>query len=298
VNASPAACSDRISLVVLTYNRSRELSRSLSRLVALPDKPRIIVVDNGSTDDTAECVQTQFTEVEFVRSPANLGAAGRNLGVQRVTTPYVAFSDDDTWWSPGSLSKAADMLDAHPHIAVLVARILVGVEERPDPASMAMSGSPLERIPGIGPLLVGFMAGASVMRTQAFRDAGGYWSGFFIGGEESLLAMDILDSGHQIVFAPALQVHHWPSEHRDTPLRQQLLVRNAIWTAWLRLPWRLAWKRTVSSLRDIKAPGLRSQVMKDALKGARQIYRNRRVLSLQTCKMLQQVWRHEEKVAL
>ena len=296
MNEMSKNCSDRLSLVVLTYNRSRELCRSLGRLVALPDKPHIIVVDNGSTDDTAHCIRTQFSQVELVQSDTNLGAAGRNLGVQRVTTPYVAFSDDDTWWAPDSLCKAADILDEHPTVAVLVARILVGVDERPDPTSMAMSASPLDRIPDVGPTLVGFMAGASAMRTEAFRQAGGYWSEFFIGGEESLLAMDLLDAGYQIAFSSALQVHHWPSGQRDQSLRQHLLARNAIWTAWLRLPWRLAWERTLRLLKQLPAPEMRRRALQASLKGARQIYRNRRVLRLETCNVLQKVWQHEERV--
>ena len=290
-------CTDQVSLVVLTYNRSTELCRSLQRLTALPDQPHIIVVDNGSTDDTVDCVQRRFPQVELLQAGANLGAAGRNLGVEHVRTPYVAFSDDDTWWAPGALCNAATMLDEHPTVTVLVARIMVGVDERADPASMAMSQSPLGHIAGVGPLLVGFMAGACVMRSNAYRQAGGYWRNFFIGGEEALLAMDIIDAGGQIVYAPKLHVHHWPSSFRDDPSRRKLLARNAIWTAWLRLPKRLAWQQTVQALHAFPALASRGRVLADALAGASTILRNRRVISKETCKMLERVWQHEAVAA-
>jgi len=290
-------CTDQVSLVVLTYNRSTELCRSLQRLTALPDQPRIIVVDNGSTDDTVDCVQRRFPQVELIEAGVNLGAAGRNLGVEHVRTPYVAFSDDDTWWAPGALCTAAGILDENSEVTVLVARIMVGVEERADPTSMAMSQSPLGHIAGIGPLLVGFMAGACVMRSEAFREAGGYWRHFFIGGEETLLAMDIIDAGGRIVYAPKLRVHHWPSSLRDDPLRRKLLARNAIWTAWLRLPARLAWQRSVQALHAFPALALRGRIVADALAGASTILRNRRVLSKETCEMFERVWRHEALAA-
>jgi len=283
----------RVTIVVLTYNRRQELQRSLAKLTALPDRPAVIVVDNGSRDDTAHCVRHDFPQVELLRAPSNLGAAGRNLGVERARTPYVAFSDDDTWWAPGALDAAADLFERHPRIAVLNARIAVGPECREDPTCSAMAASPLERIAGVGPTLAGFMAGACVMRTSAYLEAGGYWKAFFIGGEESLLAMDILDAGHQIAYAPALQVHHWPSQARDSILRRRLLVRNAIWTAWLRLPTDLAWHRTRTCLDQVSDARLRWRTVADTLPGLPSVFAQRRVLKPATCKLLEQLWQRQ-----
>src|SRR5262245_34272344 len=60
------------------------------------------------------------------RSERNLGAAGRNAGVRAARTPYVALCDDDAWWAPGALARAAHLLDVHPTLAVVCARVLVG----------------------------------------------------------------------------------------------------------------------------------------------------------------------------
>lgn len=283
----------RVSVVVLTHNRCDELCRTLDRLQALPERVPLIVVDNASTDHTAERLAALYPGITIVRSERNLGAAGRNLGVERVRTPYVAFCDDDTWWAAGSLRKAADLLDAWPEIDILNARIVVGPEARLDPACAAMADSPLEHMPGIGPLLTGFMAGANVMRTRAYREAGGYWPPFFIGGEEALLAMDVLDAGGRIVYAPELQVHHCPSLARDSGLRRKLIARNAIWTAWLRLPWPMALRRTTISLRDASHGGMRASVLLDALKGWNSVRERRRILKPSTRALLKRVWRHE-----
>ncbi|WP_255423347.1 glycosyltransferase family 2 protein [Achromobacter sp. K91] len=280
----------RVSVVVLTHNRCRELCRTLGRLNAQPDSHPIVVVDNGSADGTASTVLRQFPDVLLIRAGANLGAAGRNLGVERVTTPYVAFCDDDTWWGHGSLERAADVLDRHADIAVLNACISVGAGEREDPACAAMACSPLPRVAGVGPELTGFMAGACVMRVGAFRLAGGYWRPFFIGGEEALLAQDIMAEGGRIVYAPQLHVHHWPSLARDGALRRRMLARNALWTAWLRLPPALALARSLSILRGVPAWGARIQALRDACAHWRTIRAHRRPLDASICAKLKQVW--------
>src|SRR4051794_35052172 len=115
----------RVAVVVITHQRRDELLLAVDRLLALPEQPHVVVVDNGSTDGTADAVRARFPEVELVPSPENLGAVGRNVGVARLDTPYVAFCDDDTWWDPGALRTAADVLDAHPRLAVVTARIIV-----------------------------------------------------------------------------------------------------------------------------------------------------------------------------
>lgn len=284
---------DLITIVIITHNRCDELCRSLKHLKALPEQVRIIVVDNGSSDITVDVLAAEFPDVELIRSRKNLGAAGRNLGVQQVRTPYVAFCDDDTWWSPGSLKAAAALLDRHPRIAVLNANILVGPDHRPDPACQAMANSPLPYVEGVGPRLGSFMAGACIMRTDAFLQAGGYWPPFFIGSEEALLSMDILDAGHHIVFAPALTVHHWPSQRRDSRLRIALTERNAIWTAWLRLPWPLAWQRSRAALRSVSTLTRRVALALSALRGIPTVLKNRRVLQTETYTLLQYIWEHE-----
>ncbi|MGY6271353.1 glycosyltransferase family 2 protein [Achromobacter denitrificans] len=283
----------RVSIVVLTHNRCGELCRTLRRLAALPGGHPIIVVDNGCSDGTALRVAREFPGARVVRAGANLGAAGRNLGVRQAATPYVAFCDDDTWWVPGALERAADILDAHAEIAVLNASIRVGPEERPDPACAAMAGSPLPAIAGVGPELMGFMAGASVMRVAAFLRAGGYWEPLFIGGEEALLALDIVAQGGRIAYAPDLLVHHWPSPARDRPLRSRMLARNALWTAWLRLPAALAAERSLSTLRGLPGWRARARACGDALAGWRLIRRHRRPLDRAICEKLRQVWSME-----
>ncbi|HET9257638.1 MAG TPA: glycosyltransferase family 2 protein, partial [Pseudonocardiaceae bacterium] len=134
-----------VTVVIATRNRCPELIRTLRHLRALAPPPPVVVVDNGSTDGTAQAVREEFSEVVVLELPRNYGASARNLGVLAARTPYVAFSDDDSWWAPGALRQAATVLDNHPDLGLVAARTLVGPQERPDPVTTLMRHSPLPR---------------------------------------------------------------------------------------------------------------------------------------------------------
>jgi GT2 family glycosyltransferase len=239
-----------LSVVVLTHNRSSELQRTLEHLLALPERPAIVVVDNASFDFTSTMVKSCFPQVKLISLKQNIGAAARNIGVQQVQTPYVAFCDDDTWWENGALAKAIDIFNAYPSVAVLCARVFVGPERKEDPTSIEMAHSPLPTGHLPGPALLGFLAGASVVRRQAFIEAGGYEPKFFIGGEEALLTLDLAAKGWHIVYVPQLVVYHYPAPRNDIDDRKKLLIRNALWVAWMRLPFFLAIQQTFRILRN------------------------------------------------
>ncbi|RQU47550.1 glycosyltransferase [Burkholderia cenocepacia] len=239
----------RVTAVVLTCRRTVELARTLDHLCALPDRPAIVVVDNGADAETAMLIRERFPYVALVHAPGNLGAAGRNLGVDVARTRYVAFCDDDTWWAPGSIAEAANLLDAYPHVAAVTARVLVGPGEREDPTCRLMADSPLDAPVALpGRPILGLLAGATAFRRDAFVHAGGYHPRYFLGGEEALLALDLTRAGHWLVYAPRLTVHHYPSTQRDRPTRERTAARNAVWTAWLRWPAAAACLHTVRML--------------------------------------------------
>jgi GT2 family glycosyltransferase len=280
----------RVSVVVLTRNRAAELARTLERLQGLPERPRLIVVDNGSHDDTALRLARDFPAVERVACRGNLGAAGRNEGVARVDTPFVAFCDDDTWWAAGALARAAALLDAHPRVAVIAARVLIGPEQRLDPACQRMAASPLDATGLPGPSLIAFMAGAAVMRTDAYREVGGYEPRLFLGAEEALMALDLVSRGWRIVYAPEVVTHHHPSAARNPRRRRVLLARNRLWTAWLRLPAARALVESAHVLRDAAAGGVHAAALGRALLGLPWALRHRRPVPAEVAEMHRRVF--------
>jgi GT2 family glycosyltransferase len=285
----------RLSIVVLTHNRADEVLNTLARLVALPDRARIVVVDNASSDATAMRIAEAFPFVDLVVAPSNMGAAGRNLGVARVETEYVAFCDDDMWWHAGALSRAVEILDAAREVAMLNARVVVGNSDEADQTCERMRDSPLRARGLPGPALIGFLAGASVFRTSIFREVGGYEPRLFIGGEESLVALDILATGRALVYAHELILHHHPSPVRDSALRRRLLARNAAWVAWLRLPLREALRATSDAFVVMRREGTLRHDAADMLRALPWALAHRRAIGAHVQNLRRSVQDHDRR---
>lgn len=243
---------DRVTVVVITRNRRAELLRTLDRLAALPEYPAVLVTDNDSSDGTAEAVAARHPDVTLLRPGANLGAVGRNVAVRQVRTPYVAFCDDDSWWEPDALPRAADLLDRHAGLAGVTGRILVEPDGREDPVVRELRESPLPAPAWLpGPALGSFLAAATVLRTDAFRAAGGFSARLWLGGEEELLATDLISAGWWLTYAEEVRVRHAPSRHRDATRRRVHGLRNTLWFSWLRRPAPAALRRTVHLARTV-----------------------------------------------
>jgi GT2 family glycosyltransferase len=227
--------SDQVTVVIATRDRCEELLRTLGRMI---DRAPMIVVDNGSRDDTVSAVRREYPSVRIVALPANRGAAARNVGVRLAKTPFVAFCDDDSWWAPGALAHAAEVLDRHAGLGLVAARTLVGPHETLDPVSAAMAASPLRRdtdFPGV-PVL-GFLACAAVVRRSAFLRVGGFSPLLFFTAEEMLLAYDLASAGFALAYLDDLVAHHHPSARRGSPaVRHRLEMRNRLLISWMRRP--------------------------------------------------------------
>lgn len=279
MSPDPEVVEHRVTVVVITWNRVREVLRTLDRLLALPERPPIVVVDNGSVDGTASAVRRRHPSVEVIALPRNLGGAGRTAGVRRATTPYVAFCDDDTWWEPGALRRAADHLDDHPRLAVLTGRILVEPGGREDPICPELEASPLPRPPDApGYPLLSFLAGASVVRRRAYLGSGGFDPVVFIGGEEELLGADLAAAGWAMAYVPDVVLHHQASELRDSHVRRRLGIRNTLWFTWLRRPLPKALLHTVDLSRRLPPDRHTVRALADAAGGSGWVVRNRRAL--------------------
>lgn len=291
--AQSVAVDPRVGVIVLTYNRADEVSRTVERLLAMPERPRIVVVDNGSQDGTPDVLRRRFPEVRCLTLRANPGAAGRNAGVAALNCPYVAFCDDDTWWEPGSLSRAADLFDQYPRLALLAARVLVGAENRLDPTCRVMATSPLQAsVPLPGPAVLGFLAGASMVRREAFLKAGGFERRFFIGGEEELLALDLLSAGWELAYVDAVVVHHHASQTgRDVAGRKRVMERNRLWVRWLRYPLRWALRDTARAVWAARNDGTARAALREAIRELPWALAHRRTVPTEVQRRLRQLGR-------
>lgn len=246
---SPGTARD-VTVVVASRNRRDDLLASLPRHEA-----PVVLVDNASTDDTVAAVREAHPEVTVLTLEHNVGARARTVGVERAGTEFVAFADDDSWWAPGDLARAVELLRGHPRCALINARILVGPEERLDPICTDLAESPLPaRMELPGPAILGFVACAAIVRTEAFDEVGGFDAIVRFPGEEERLALDLAAAGWGMAYVEDLVVHHHPSPKRHSPAQRRAAIwRSRLLTAVMRLPVREVVRLYARALRDGKA---------------------------------------------
>jgi N-acetylglucosaminyl-diphospho-decaprenol L-rhamnosyltransferase len=278
VTAEPAPDAG-VGVVIATRDRRDTLLATLDRLAALDEPPPVVLVDNGSSDGTPVAVALRHPGVRIRSLGYNAGSAARNDGVRASHTELVAFCDDDSWWAPGALAKAAGIFAAHPRLGLLAARIVVEPSGLLDPTCELMRRSPIaSRGAGAGTPVLGFVACGAIVRRRAFLEAGGFHPRVGIGGEEELLALDLAAAGWELAYVDSVTAHHQPASHGRRAARGARELRNGLWTAWLR-------RRVGGALNSTAALSLgalregRPQGLVEALRGLPWVLRERRPVS-------------------
>ena len=102
----------RISVVIPTKNRKQEVERAIQSVLAQQDvKLTIIVVDDGSTDGTADYISGKYPQITLIRNTTSKGGAkARNDGAGSADEDYIAFLDSDDEWLPHHLKTAIGLM--------------------------------------------------------------------------------------------------------------------------------------------------------------------------------------------
>jgi GT2 family glycosyltransferase len=272
-----------VSFVIASRNRAAELASVVARLLDTTACP-IVVVDNASEDSTVAVVQRLAARsagrLRVAELPTNRGAVGRNVGVTMCSTPYVAFCDDDSWWTPEAPALGAQLFEGHPSVGLLAGHTVVWPQRVADPFSAELADSPLgqrQHLPG--PSILGFMSCASMVRKTAFEQAGGFSEILHFRGEEQLLAVDLAALGWDLCYCPQLIAIHQPSSQRaPTAAQQARVLRNSVLTTWLRRPMSHCMRATADLIRATAKDGQHAKATAEAIIKLPAVVRHRRTL--------------------
>ena len=111
----------RISAVIPAYNAAPFLAGTLESVLAQTHAvDEIIVVDDGSTDDTA-AIARRYRQVRYLRQDNQGPAAARNRGIQAARGDWIAFLDADDCWTPDKTATQLAALQRHPDLALIAA---------------------------------------------------------------------------------------------------------------------------------------------------------------------------------
>lgn len=108
-----------VSVIIPTYNRAIYVVEAIESVLAQTYKDfEIIVVDDGSTDDTKKVLEPYMNRIVYIHQKNQKQAAARNTGIHRATGQYIAFLDSDDLWLPKKLEVQVDYMEAHPEIGM------------------------------------------------------------------------------------------------------------------------------------------------------------------------------------
>lgn len=215
----------RVSALVVAYN-TRDLVLEALASLRLEADVESIVVDNASSDGTADAVAAAFPQVDLVRSPSNLGfAAATNLAARRARAPYLLLLNPDAVLCPGALGLLVGLLDAR-RSAAAVGPALVYPDGRHQDSAFHFPGLvqvgldlfPIDRLAGSrlngrirarGPVPIDHPLGACILiRRTAWDDIGPLDEGYFMYVEEVDWCRRARRRGWQVWHHPGAVVRH------------------------------------------------------------------------------------------
>ncbi|MFP2912969.1 glycosyltransferase family 2 protein [Pyxidicoccus sp. 3LFB2] len=214
------------SIVIPTYNRARLLEETLASVFAQEETDyEVLVVDDGSTDDTLETVARYGEQVRLLRQQNAGPGAARNLGIQEARGEYVAFLDSDDVWFPWTLATYRRVLREQGGPSVLLGTAasftrpeqLAGVTR--EPVRVVCFADYLASAEDRTPRTACVVA----VRTEALRRVGGFTSKRINGEDYDLLYRLGTEPGFAWVRAPVTvgYRHHGSSSSAAPELSYQ-----------------------------------------------------------------------------
>jgi GT2 family glycosyltransferase len=227
-----------VSVIIVTRNRSSNVSCCLDSIMTQGyTQKEIIVVDNASTDGSAEMIRTRYPSVTVLTQQANMGAAeGRNIGIRRARGDVCICVDDDTELLDNrAIEQCLVYFARDPKLACVSMRV---IDQHGAIVTKLIPRRDRKVITEDTPGAL-FSATGFAMRRNAFFDAGEFWnmlSPYF--GEEPDLSYRLIEKGYNILLTPHISVrHHESPNERYAGRRLYYGTRNTPWFALRSLPW-------------------------------------------------------------
>ena len=115
----PELKSEQVSVIIPVYNRARPVTRAIDSVLKQTRPPlEIIVVDDGSTDETPDVLRQYGSKIKIIRQAHRGVSAARNRGIRSSRGQWIALLDSDDEWMPKKLAMAEEFHHAHPEYLI------------------------------------------------------------------------------------------------------------------------------------------------------------------------------------
>lgn len=231
---------DDITLVLPTYNRAEALRTNLGTMLQVADVAEVIVVDDGSKDDTrAVCEQFADQRLRIISHPTNLGVAtARNTGIAAAKGAWVLFGEDDCRFPTGYASALRN--EARVHEADIVGAPILHAPSSDEDIHEVAAAAPRHERPSMEDVSVfpmhaietPFIPACALVRANVFERVH-FYEGFPVNGyrEETDFFVQAVRAGFRCLFTPATycyQLGTWSGgQHHSSTMRYEYwAIRN------------------------------------------------------------------------
>jgi N-acetylglucosaminyl-diphospho-decaprenol L-rhamnosyltransferase len=237
-----------LSIVIVNYNTANYTAQCLDSIAQHAPNCgyEIVVVDNASTDDSADRLEANYPQVKLVRSRENRGiAGGNNMGIRAGSGRYVLLLNNDTLVLPGTLNRVVTFLDEHPEAGGVGGQLLnedgsfqagavdfhslwqdfliitkIGQHFRP----YYPSYPPGSKVRQVDWLSTAFM----LFRRDALEGVGLVDEAYFIYSDETDLQYRLHQAGWKIYYLPDVQTIHFGGKSLNPWRRRKMFYRGML----------------------------------------------------------------------
>ena len=217
------------TIVITSKDRCDDLRSALKSCVVQTANSEIIVIDDASSDGTAEMVRSEFPDARLVEHPQSMGLVyGRNEAASLATGDILFSIDDDAIFTSANVVQQTLAQFDEPFVGA-VAIPFVDVKKSPEIRQQAPS-------PDECWVTDRYIGTAHAVRKDLFLELEGYRESYFHQGEERDFCVRLLEAGYVVRMGNADLIHHFESPKRDTTRMDLYGRRNDIFFAWLNVP--------------------------------------------------------------
>jgi hypothetical protein len=212
----------QVSVIVLNWNGKHLLSECLTALAHQTFEDfEVLLVDNGSTDDSVAFAQKHFPNVRLCALKENLGfTGGNNFGFREARGRYIALLNNDTAVTPGWLEALVKALESHPEVGFCASKLVFYddhncIDTAGDYFSIAGAGSKIGHLDRADKreytepsFVFGACAGAAIYRKNMLDEIGLLDDDFFLSFEDADLSFRAQLKGYRCLYVPEALVYH------------------------------------------------------------------------------------------
>lgn len=237
----------KASFVLVNYNRREEVLITIAKTKELIKNSifdfELVIVDNGSSDGSAEAIKANYPDVVLIENKVNTGAPAWNLGFAKARGEYFIIIDDDSHVISG-LDDALQYLDKKADIGILALNVLTGPYTSKDWGWKN------------GQDIVGFIGCGAIYRKSVYDKIGGYADWIFLYANEWDLGIRSIDAGYRVEYFAKCKVDHRTAKtHRTTKRLRVLCTKHElgiIYKHFSKSRWKYLFRAVVNNLKTFK----------------------------------------------